>query len=110
MGLFGLASFTTKQRTKEISIRKILGASSFTILSQLSREFSIWVLIANLLAWPVAWYIIRNFLNNYAYRITIPYVLFILTTLATLVLAWLTVGYQSIRASETNPADTLRYE
>ena len=110
MGLFGLASFSTKQKTKEIGIRKVLGASSVSILTRLGLQFTYWVFLANILAWPVAFYIISSFLKNYAYRISMPYAYFIITTLATLLLTWITIGYQSYRASITNPSDTIRHE
>lgn len=110
MGLFGLASFNTKQKTKEIGIRKVLRASSVSILTRLGLQFTSWVFLANILAWPVAFYIISSFLKNYAYRISMPYAYFIITTLATLLLTWITIGYQSYRASITNPSDTLRHE
>ena len=110
MGLFGLASFITKQKTKEIGIRKVLGASSISILTKLGLQFTYWVLLANILAWPLAYYIISNFLENYAYKILMPYSYFIITTLVTFLLTWITIGYQSYRASITNPADTLRHE
>ncbi|MEA1897927.1 MAG: FtsX-like permease family protein [Bacteroidota bacterium] len=110
MGLFGLASFTTRQRTKEIGIRKSLGASSFSILTSLGLSFTLWVFIANILAWPVAFYLISGFLKDYAYKIQMPYLLFILTTLATFLLAWITIGHQTYKASITNPVKALRHE
>ena len=110
MGLFGLASFSTKQKTKEIGIRKVLGASSASILTELRLQFTYWVFLANILAWPVAFYFISSFLKNYAYKISMPYVYFIVTTLATFLLTWITISYQSYTASITNPADTLRHE
>ena len=110
MGLFGMASFTLRQRTREIGIRKVMGARSRIIVNQLLREHSLWVLLANILAWPASWFIIQKILNYYSYRIEMPIWIFLLTTLGTLLLAWLTIGYQSLKASETNPADSLRYE
>ena len=110
MGLFGMSVFTTVQRTKEIGIRKVMGANSTEILLMMLKEFSIWILMASLIAWPVSWYVIQKFLRDYAYKIDLPYLYFILATLATLILAWLTVGYQSYKASITRPAKTLKYE
>ncbi len=110
MGLFGMSVFTTLQRTKEIGIRKVMGANSTEILLMMLKEFSIWILMASLIAWPVSWYVIQKFLRDYAYKIDMPYLYFILATLATLILAWLTVGYQSYKASMTIPAKTLKYE
>jgi putative ABC transport system permease protein len=110
MGLFGLSVFTTVQRTKEIGIRKVMGANSGEILQMIIQEFSVWILIATLFAWPVSWYITQEFLSNYAYRIKMPYLYFIAASLITILLSWITIGYQSYRASVTNPAETLKYE
>jgi putative ABC transport system permease protein len=110
LGLFGLASFTAEQRTKEIGIRKVLGASVSGIVVSLSREFTKWVLLANIIAWPVAYYFLYRWLHGFAYRITIGWDVFILAAVVSLVIAWLTVGYQAIRAAIANPADSLRYE
>ncbi len=110
LGLFGLSVFTTVQRTKEIGIRKVMGANSNEILKMIIREFSIWILLATLFAWPVSWYIIQKFLDNYAYKIDMPYLYFIAASVITILLSWITIGYQSYRASVTNPAETLKYE
>jgi len=110
LGLFGLASFTTVQRTREVGIRKVLGATSFAIFRRLTGTFTLWVLAANIIAWPVAWLIIKKLLENYAYRISMPYFLFIFTTFITLTIAWVAVGYQSMVAANTDPAKTLKYE
>jgi putative ABC transport system permease protein len=110
LGLFGLATFNTLQRVKEIGIRKVLGASIPHILTLLSKEIIILVLLANMLAWPIAWYFMDKWLNGFAYRITLSPVIFVLATLAALVIALLTVSSQTIKAAMTNPANTLRYE
>jgi putative ABC transport system permease protein len=110
MGLFGLASFTAEQRTKEIGVRKVLGSSVREIVLLLTRELSIWVVLANLIAWPLAYFAVKTWLKNFAYRIEVGIIVFLLTGLATLTIAILSVAYQSIRAARANPVDSLRYE
>jgi putative ABC transport system permease protein len=111
LGLLGLASFTTEQRTREIGIRKALGASVSNIVARLSREFTRWVLIANIIAWPVAWYFMEQWwLQDFAYRISIGILPFILAGVAAFSIALLTISYQSIRAALANPVESLRYE
>lgn len=110
LGLFGLAAFTSEQRTKEIGIRKILGSSATDIVLLLSKEFSKWVLIANVIAWPIAWLAADRWLSRFAYRTNISPWLFVLAGALALVIAVLTVSYQAFRAARANPADALRYE
>jgi len=110
LGLFGLASFTAEQRTKEIGIRKVLGASVSSITLSLCREFAKWVLISNLIAWPFAYWISRNWLDNFAYRYNLGLSLFVLTGSVALVIAMATVSYQAVRAARANPVDALLYE
>ena len=110
LGLFGLASFMAEQRTKEIGVRKVLGASVTGVVLLLTREFTRWVLLANLIAWPVAWYAMDEWLENFAYRIDLGWTTFALAGLAALAIAWLTVSYQAIRAALANPVEALRYE
>lgn len=110
LGLFGLAAYTTESRTREIGIRKILGASEFGIVGLLSKEFAKWVLLANVIAWPVAYLLMDNWLNNFAYRIDIPWPVFLLSGLLTLVIAMLTVVYQAVKAARSNPVDAVKYE
>jgi putative ABC transport system permease protein len=110
LGLLGLASFTAEQRTKEIGIRKVLGSSVPEILLLLSKEFFKWILVANIIAWPIAWYLSRNWLQNFAYRINIQIWVFILSGLLALAVALLTISYQSIKAALANPLESLRYE
>jgi len=110
LGLFGLVSFTAQKRTKEIGIRKALGASVSEIIWLLSKEFTRWVLLANLIAWPLAYLAMNKWLQNFAYRINIGVGTFALSALLALLIALLTVGFQAIRAARANPVDTLRYE
>ncbi|UCF62850.1 MAG: ABC transporter permease [bacterium] len=110
LGLFGLASFTAERRTKEIGVRKALGASVPNIVFLLSREFTKWVIIANVLAWPLAYYFMNQWLEGFAYRIEINLFTFILASLITLFIALVTVSYQSIRAATINPVEAIRYE
>jgi putative ABC transport system permease protein len=110
LGLFGLASFTTEERTKEIGVRKVLGASISNIVILLSKEYSKWVLAANIIAWPVAYFAMKKWLNNFAYQASIGLTIFVLTALLTFLIALLTVSYQSVKAALGNPANALRYE
>jgi putative ABC transport system permease protein len=110
LGLFALAAFTTEQRTKEIGIRKALGASVPKLTVLLSKEFTILVMIAFVPAAAAAWYFSANWLNGFAYRTEVGIILFIIGGIASLVVAWLTVAYQSIKAARSNPVESLRYE
>jgi hypothetical protein len=110
LGLLGLASFMAEQRTKEIGIRKILGASVGNVVLLLSREFLILVGIANLVAWPAAYYFIRRWLQNYAYHTNLSVVIFAASALLALLIALLTVSFQAFKAARTDPVKSLRYE
>jgi len=110
LGLFGLASFTAEQRSKEIGIRKVLGASMPGIVVLLSREFTKWVLIANVIGWPVAYLVMHRWLQNFAYRVNMGLGIFILSGLAALTIALVAISYQTIKAATANPVDSLRYE
>jgi putative ABC transport system permease protein len=110
LGLFGMASFMALQRTKEIGIRKVLGASVSCIIVLLTKEFARLVLVANIIAWPFAYYAMKNWLNDYPYRIKIGFGIFLISGFAALVISVLTVIFQAVRAAVANPADSLRYE
>jgi putative ABC transport system permease protein len=110
LGLFGLASFTSEQRTKEIGIRKVLGAPVSSILLLLSKEFVKWVLIANFIAWPAAFLIMNKWLESFAYRTSIGLQTFFFAAGLALSIALITVSYQCIRAALSNPVDSLKYE
>lgn len=110
LGLLGLAAFTVEQKTKEIGIRKVHGASSFSIFNMVSKSFAGLVLLSTLLAWPAAYFSINSWLNDYAYRITISPWYFVLGTALALIIAALTTGYQSLKAAQQNPIESLKYE
>jgi len=110
LGLFGLALFTAEQRTKEVGIRKVLGASAARIALLLSREFVKWVLLASAVAWPVAYFAMSRWLQNFAYRINFGIGIFLLSALMAFVIALTTVSYQAIKAALANPVEALRYE
>jgi putative ABC transport system permease protein len=110
LGLLGLASFMAEQRTKEIGIRKVLGASVSNIILLLSREYVLLVAISNLLAWPLAYYFMNKWLENYAYHASINAFIFLASALAALGVALLTVSYQAFKAASSDPIDSLRYE
>ncbi len=110
LGLFGLASFTAGRRTREIGIRKVLGATASGIVKLLSREFVKLVLVANVIAWPVAYFAMNKWLQSFAYRIDIGWWIFALAGGLALLIALLTVSMQAIKAALANPVEALRYE
>lgn len=110
LGLFGLATYNTLQRIKEIGIRKVLGASVTDIVGLLSKEMIVLILFANMIAWPVAWYFTNQWLKGFAYRIDTDMILYLLAAVAAIAIALLTVGTQTIKAAMTNPSQTLRNE
>jgi putative ABC transport system permease protein len=110
LGLIGIASYTVERKTKEIGIRKVLGASVSGILTLLSKEFTKWILFANLLAWPLAYLIMNKWMQNFTYKTNIDLSIFLLTSLLTFLIAIVTVSYQSIRAAIINPVETIKYE
>lgn len=110
LGLFGLVSFSAERRTKEIGIRKVLGAQISNITWLVSKEFLLLVFVANIIAWPVAYYVMYKWLQNFAYRINLGLGIFLASGMMALIIALLTVSYQSIKAATANPVDSLRYE
>jgi putative ABC transport system permease protein len=110
LGLFGLASFTAEQRTKEIGIRKVLGATVSNVAVLMSKDFVKLVLAANLIAWPIGWYAMNRWLQDFAYRVNIGWWVFALAGALALVIALLTVSFQAIKAALANPVESLRYE
>ena len=110
LGLYGLVSFMVSQRTKEVGIRKVLGASARNIVFILSKEFSLLILIAFAIAVPVAYYIMNKWLQNYTYRIEIGIALFVIAIVGSMIIAWITVGHRAVRAALANPVKSLRTE
>jgi putative ABC transport system permease protein len=110
LGLFGLAAFTTAQRTKEIGVRKVLGASVSSIVTQLTRQFVKLVAVAFLIAAPLAYFLMNRWLDDFAYRIEISWPIFLTAGLAALGVALLTVSYQAVTAALADPVKSLRYE
>ena len=110
LGLFGLAAFMVQSRTKEIGVRKVLGASTPHLVMLLSREFMLLILLANLIAWPIAYYLMRDWLSGFAYQTDLNVLPFIASAIMALIIAFGTVSMQAIRAARSNPIDALRYE
>jgi len=110
LGLFGLASYAAEQRTKEIGIRKVLGASVPGIVALICREFLVLIGLANLIAWPVAYFAVKDWLNNFAYRTSVPAFVFFGALIISLAIGLMTVIYRAIWAASANPVESLRYE
>ena len=110
LGLLGLVTFTAEQRTKEFGIRKVLGASPVAVFKLLSKEFLVLVTIAILVASPVEWFFMQNWLLDYAYKIDMSWWMFVVAGIAALLIALITVSFQSVRAALANPITSLRSE
>jgi putative ABC transport system permease protein len=112
LGLYGLASFTAEQRTKEIGIRKVLGATVLDIVRLLVWQFSRPVLIANLIAWPAAWYLMSGWLESFQYRLDNSFLMTaaLAASLVALLIAWITVATRAVKVAQSNPIHALRYE
>jgi ABC-type antimicrobial peptide transport system permease subunit len=110
MGLFGLISYTAEQRTKEIGVRKVLGASVSGIVYIISKDFLKWILVANVIAWPIGWYIMNKWLQDFAYRVNLTIWPFLLSGFLALMISLLTVNWKVIRAALANPVESLKYE
>jgi putative ABC transport system permease protein len=110
LGLFGLVTFIASQRVKEIGIRKVLGASVQSIVNLLSLEFLKWVLAANLIAIPVSYYFMRNWLQNFAYRVEIDYWIFAVSALLAIIISFIVLSFQTIKTAFANPVESLRQE
>jgi putative ABC transport system permease protein len=110
LGLLGLASFMAEQRTKEIGIRKVLGAPVARIVFMLNRDFTKWILLACLIACPIAYFLMAGWLKNFAYRIDLGPGYFLLATASALAIAFFSVSFQTIKAAHANPVESLRHE
>jgi len=110
LGLLGLVSFTAELRTKEIGIRKVLGASTGSVIVLLSKEFIKWILLANIVAWPLAWFMANKWLQNFAYRTNIGWIVFVLAGFMTMLIAIFTFIFQTVRTACAKPVNSLRYE
>jgi putative ABC transport system permease protein len=110
MGLFALAAFSAEQRTKEIGIRKVLGANVFNIVGLLSRNFLALVLLASLIAVPIAWWAMNNWLSDFPYRVNLNIWIFAIAVIAAVMVAFITVGVQSLKIATSNPVKDLRTE
>jgi putative ABC transport system permease protein len=110
MGIFGLSVFQSEQRIKEIGIRKVLGASTMEITLLLAKGFSKWVIFSNIIAIPVAYYLLNFWLREFAYRIELSWWVFLVSGGITLFIALATISYQSIKTAIANPVEALRYE
>lgn len=110
LGLFGLSSYTAVQKTKEIGIRKVLGSSTSGIIGLMFKDFLILIGIANLIAWPTAWYFLNGWLNNYPYHVSINFLFFGVAALIVLLIAFLTVSFHTFKTAQLDPAKTLKYE
>ena len=110
MGLFGLGMYTAQRRTKEIGIRKVLGAGVIQIAAMLSKDFLLLVGISFVLASPIAWYFMEQWLGDFAYRVSIGWYIFALSALAAMTITLMAISYQAIRAALANPVNSLRTE
>jgi putative ABC transport system permease protein len=110
LGLFGLVLFSIEQRTKEVGIRKILGAGTVDIVVLLSKDFLRWVVVANVIAWPLSFYAVNKWLQSFAYRTSLDLFVFAAATSTVVGISVLTIAYQAVKAAVTNPVDSLRYE
>ena len=110
LGLFGLAAYIAEQRTREICTRKVFGANTGLLVYIMTRDFMKWVLISNIIAIPLAWWLLKLYLENYVYHAPISVWIFVLAVIISLGIAVLTVGLHAFRTANRNPADALRYE
>jgi putative ABC transport system permease protein len=110
LGLFGLASFTAQQKRREVAVRKVLGAPVGSIVFMMSKDFARWVLMSNIIAWPLAYFIMKNWLNNFVYQTEINWLVFVFSGLTALVIAMITVSFHVLHAAGTNPVLALKYE
>ena len=110
MGLYGLSSYTAEQRTKEIGIRKVLGASVSQIMKMLTKDFIKLVLVANIFAWPITYLLAKDWLTNFSYQIDMPILPYVFATVLALIIALITVSSQAYLAANSDPVNALKYE
>ncbi len=110
LGLLGLASFTTEQRTKEIGIRKVMGSSISQVVGLLTKEINWLLIISSVISWPLAFYFMKNWLQNFAFKTNLSLFIFLIASLIAFVIALLTTGFQAFKAARSNPANSLRHE
>ena len=110
LGLFALTSYTVSKKFKEIGIRKTFGASVNNIIYKLNRDIIRWVLFTNIIAWPVAYFVMKDWLQNYPYRVDINWVLFVFASIISLFIAVIAISFQAVKAARMNPVDAIRYE
>ena len=110
LGLYGLTAFTTVQRSKEIGIRKTLGARTSVIITYLMKDLIKWIIIANVLIWPIVWRIMNNWLGEFAYHVVPGISTYLLTGIISLLIGFITVSYNTLKAAVKDPFETLRYE
>ena len=110
MGLYGLSSYTAEQRTKEIGIRKVLGASVSQIMKMLTKDFIKLVLLANIFAWPITYLLAKDWLTNFSYQIDMPILPYLFATILALIIALITVISQAYLAANSDPVNALKYE
>jgi putative ABC transport system permease protein len=110
LGLFGLSAHASEIRTKEIAIRKTIGATIAQIVQLLSKEFMVLVLIGNIIAWPLAWWAMHTWLENFTYHISVHWVVFVVASIISILVAVATVSYHAIKTAMTNPVNALRSE
>ena len=110
LGLFGLTAFLAESRTKEIGVRKVLGASVISILRLLSREYVMMIVMSLIIAFPIAYYLMKSWLQNFAYRISIGWEMFAVAGIISMVLAVLTISFHAVKVASGNPIDSLRSE
>jgi len=110
LGLFGLASFNAEERTKEIGVRKVLGASMRQLILIFSKDFSKWILVASLISWPITYFAMEEWFHSYPFRIDFPFWLFLAVFALLLIISTITVAYQSLKVATKNPVVSLKYE
>ena len=110
MGLFALTSYTVSKKFKEIGIRKTFGASVNNIIYKLNRDIIRWVLFTNIIAWSVAYFVMKDWLQNYPYRVDINWMFFVAASIISLFIAVIAISFQAVKAARMNPVDAIRYE